>query len=95
MTEQTTFPYRQNPTMPTINNNGTDRETLMLAYLDAHKACSALLDAMDKATPHGRDYQLAPDRYEKARDEFSEHRRNINKAGSYLMDVVLGIYDQK
>jgi hypothetical protein len=41
---------------PTIHLNGTSRKELLSQFCEAHSAIGRAIDAMHKATPHGRDY---------------------------------------
>lgn len=92
MTDQ--LPLKQKPTLPTININGTDGRDLFASYSEAHSLAIALQDKLQTMRPHGRDYQLAPERYEKARAEFEQHVSNVAELRRYLTEITLGIHSQ-
>jgi hypothetical protein len=59
--------------MPAINWNGTDGNDLINQYRTTYEAFQPLLDAMAKATPHGRDYQTLPaGTFEKAQKQHTD-----------------------
>jgi hypothetical protein len=59
-------------TLPTVNLNGSSAHELLDQQLRVLRAVDALWEVMRVAAPHGRDYQLAPERYNLARGEFIE-----------------------
>lgn len=46
---------------PIINNNGTSREDLVNARIEAREACLALMQALGAIAPNGRDYIGQPE----------------------------------
>ena len=59
-------------TLPTVNMNGSSANELLDQQLRVLRAIDALWEAMRVAAPHGRDYQLAPERYDSARSDFND-----------------------
>ena len=59
-------------TLPTVSLNGSSAHELLDQQLRVLRAIDALWEAMRVAAPHGRDYQLAPERYSSARSDFNE-----------------------
>ena len=59
-------------TLPTVNMNGSSANELLDQQLRVLRAVDALWEAMRVAAPHGRDYQLAPERYDSARSDFND-----------------------
>lgn len=59
-------------TLPTVNMNGSSAHELLDQQLRVLRAAEALWEAMRVAAPHGRDYQLAPERYDLARSDFND-----------------------
>lgn len=58
------------PSVPTLNLNGTDGQSLFEAN---RAACTAVYEAeqiMHQTAPHGRDYIGHPEEFTKARDEY-------------------------
>lgn len=66
---------------PVVNMNGTSREELMRQAFDVSNAAEALIQALGRAAPHGRDYQTTSyERYSDDRmlwEKFVEHARDI------------------
>lgn len=69
---------------PTVNLNGTDRDTLLQQHLDAAEALRAAIKALDEAAPNGRDY-LPPGGDIKVAIAFHVERRKLIE--SVLRDV--------
>jgi hypothetical protein len=44
--------------VPTVHLNGTSQEELLEQWRNVYRATYTLLDALAKATPHGRDYYV-------------------------------------
>jgi hypothetical protein len=59
-------------TLPTVNMNGSSAHELLDQQLRVLRAIDALWEAMRVAAPHGRDYLLAPERYDSALSDFSD-----------------------
>ena len=59
-------------TLPTVNMNGSSAHELLDQQLRVLRAVDALWEVMRVAAPHGRDYQLAPERYDPARSDFND-----------------------
>jgi hypothetical protein len=59
-------------TLPTVNLNGSSASELLYQQLQVLRAIDALWEVMRVAAPHGRDYQLAPERYDSARSDFND-----------------------
>jgi hypothetical protein len=59
-------------TLPTVNMNGSSAHELLDQQLRVLRAIDTLWEAMRVAAPHGRDYQLAPERYDSARSDFND-----------------------
>jgi hypothetical protein len=53
---------------PTVNLNGTSRDELVAQQRAVIKALDVLIDKMAKASPHPRDWQLAPQEYIPAKE---------------------------
>lgn len=81
-------------TMPTVNINGTDGAALRHGYMLALNAVNDAIVAMGQTFPHGRDYQLAPERASVARAEFEAHVTAMAKVRDYLEEIVLDINAQ-
>jgi hypothetical protein len=70
---------------PYVNLNGTAREALVDAYVNAAGAVVSALTALAETAPHPRDYQTAPaGRYELAR---AEHEARVNALASVREDL--------
>jgi hypothetical protein len=73
------------PQAPFIHLNGSGRPRLIEQLTDVHEAATALLEALSRATPHGRDYYPLGDRaFQRAR---AEHQARIAKVTDILTDV--------
>jgi hypothetical protein len=66
---------------PIVNLNGTSRESLIQQAFDVSGAAEALIQALGRAAPHGRDYQTVGNKaYERDRElweKFVGHARDI------------------
>lgn len=70
---------------PTIHLNGSSRGDLFDAYVDATVAVEAAIDAVAKASPHGRDYYpQGGDAFDKARAEHNARLEALNKVANEL-----------
>ena len=58
--------------LPQINLNGSPKERLVEQQCDVMHACSALLKALQEATPNGRDYQHRPAELQPALEAWSQ-----------------------
>jgi hypothetical protein len=59
-------------TLPTVNMNGSSAHELLDQQLQVLRAIDALWEVMRVSAPHGRDYQLAPERWNDARNDFND-----------------------
>jgi hypothetical protein len=81
-------------TLPTVNLNGSSAHELLEQQLHVLRAIDALWEVMRVAAPHGRDYQLAPERYDSARNDFNDTvdaldliRSRANALALHLSDI--------
>jgi hypothetical protein len=58
--------------LPQISINGTAKKQLIEQQCDVMHAASALLKALQEATPHGRDYQHRPAELQPALEAWSQ-----------------------
>jgi hypothetical protein len=80
---------------PTVNLNGTDKIDLMNQVLDIKLALEKVNDVMAAATPHGRDYQLAPAGTDaEARNAWNQRRLILNAMTSEMYALAILIHDQ-
>ncbi len=82
--------------LPTVNFNGTDRETLLKDNVRILSAIADLREAINASTFHPRDYNTyGPNPkaydwcdfrppYQEARDERAKHIKKINEFGEYI-----------
>lgn len=64
--------------VPTVHLNGTSRDELLNQIRDAHQAVGAAMDALRKATPHGRDYYpQGPDAILSAQAEHEDRMQKL------------------
>lgn len=81
--------------VPTININGTSKESLFQNYLSALHAVEAARDALHDCAPHGRDYQTAAaGAYLEARKQHVLRLGKLESVISELMQILLSIQDQ-
>lgn len=59
--EETKGPPRAPVAVPRVNMNGTSKPILRAQYMAVYLASVELLSALDRAFPHGRDYQTYDD----------------------------------
>jgi len=86
MNETITYP------LPTVNLNGTDRETLLKDNVRILSAIADLREAINASTFHPRDYYAATVTegnygqapYQEAREERAKHIKKINEFGEYI-----------
>jgi hypothetical protein len=81
------------PTAPTVNNNGTSATGLRSQQRAVYDAASHLLQSLRDATPHGRDYQTAPNHcdYEIARNQNHAAQRAANEIKADAMAIAIAI----
>lgn len=82
------------PVIPTVNLNGTDGKVLLDGYVKAMELATALGNHLATINPHGRDFQLAPEKYEPAREQHSEIRNKLEQIYAHLEAVAIGIHNQ-
>ena len=58
--------------LPQISINGTAKKQLIEQQCNVMHAASALLKALQEASPHGRDYQHRPAEYQPALEAWSQ-----------------------
>ena len=84
------------PTFPTVNMNGTARDDLLAQVATAKSALRIAMDKFREMTPHGRDYQTAPEGdFEKARDQHFYRCAKLETFEQELHEIMLGIYNQR
>jgi hypothetical protein len=73
------------PQAPLIHLNGSGRQRLIEQLTDVHEAATALLEALSRATPHGRDYYpLGDAAFRRAQ---AEHRARVQQVTDILKDT--------
>lgn len=79
--------------VPMVNSNGTSRAELSQLYRTAWSDANALLEALMRATPHGRDYQgYATDaEYKQARAEHLARISSVQRVVDDLYALVLHV----
>ena len=76
--------------LPTVNFNGTDRETLLKDNVRILSAIADLREAINASTFHPRDYYIASPvllpkaPYQEARDERAKHINKIADFAEYI-----------
>ena len=75
--------------LPTVNLNGTDRETLLKDNVRILSAIADLREAINSSTFHPRDYYVATYQvgqapYQEARDERAKHINKIADFAEYI-----------
>lgn len=76
---------------PIVNINGADRESLKQQVLAAHDAVDEAIDKLLAMMPHGRDYQLNPDDYARARSQHYDRIRALEAVKEELALYALPI----
>ena len=71
--------------VPTVHLNGTSRESLLEQMTDASHALSAALQALQSASPHGRDYY--PQGKEAIRKASREHASRYERVRSVQREI--------
>lgn len=80
-------------TLPTVNMNGSSANELLQQQLHVLRAVDALWEVMRVAAPHGRDYQLAPERYDSARSDFNDTADALDLIKSRANTLALHLSD--
>lgn len=86
--------------LPTVNFNGTDRETLLKDNVRILSAIADLREAINASTFHPRDYYIATYKdvqsppYQEARDERAKHINKINEFAEYIEQHIEHLVDQ-
>jgi len=81
---------------PTINLNGTSREALLEQKTDLLHALREAQAALRRATPNGRDYQLAdPSWFERALERHTRQCRVLAKLVEEVMDEAEAILESE
>lgn len=75
-------------TRPYINLNGTSREALKEQQMAVCKASAALLQAMNDASPHGRDYRSTAD-WQAAREAWGEQYLRVARMEQEALDTAI------
>lgn len=72
--------------IPTVHMNGTSKKELFRQLFEAASAVTKAIDALNHATPHGRDYYLqGDDAIDRA---LAEHKARRAKLESVHEDIV-------
>lgn len=83
---------------PIVNINGTSKAELMRQLGEALKAAQTLIDALNEAMPHGRDYPNGPDcgaqEYRKARADMANRIALVREIFAQLLNIALDIDKQ-
>ena len=90
-------PYYQHE-VPTVNLNGTSKDSLLGDYLAIRNALNAAEMAFREATPHGRDYQTVPAgdaKASRAREAFHERRAILRAMAAEIEAVAIAINEQE
>jgi len=83
-------------TAPIINLNGTSADELMNQNIEAAEALRAAILALQKAAPHGRDYQTAMnDEYKQARAEHQARLVILNSVLDQIVSIGSDIHGQR
>ncbi len=80
-------------TKPTINLNGSSAAELAKQNREAYIAVQAAVNALCAITPHGRDYQLAPETYQAARDEHNARVKALQGVADELYQLAMFCHD--
>lgn len=70
---------------PTINLNGSSRDDLIEPRREAFDHLQAAIEALRKATPHGRDYPGDPERCSRDREEHFARLGQLQALSDRLM----------
>ena len=72
---------------PTINLNGTDRNTLFQQYRVAFLKCNEVMKHLETIEFNARDYPQGTESWQEARSEFVTHHLAISQAMEYFLDL--------
>jgi hypothetical protein len=82
--------------IPRVHWNGTSRDELLKQLADARQAIHDALDALAKATPHGRDYYvISPEAITEARDAHFSRVNRLQEVVTELEQIADGVFAQK
>ena len=82
--------------IPRVHRNGTSRDELLKQLADARQAIDQALEAMARATPHGRDYYVIGDRaIIQAREEHFARVAKLSEVLTELETISEGIDAQE
>jgi hypothetical protein len=82
-------------TKPTIHLNGTAAADLLKQYRSAYAAVSDAIEAICKASPHGRDYYpQGTDAINNAQSEHWERVAKLREVEKELMELALHVYQE-
>jgi hypothetical protein len=82
--------------LPQINLNGTSREALVAQQCDVLAAIRALQEALQEASPNGRDYQTAPmGTFNRAQEAWRERWQVIEDMRKEIEQHALAIQESK
>jgi hypothetical protein len=74
-----------------VNINGSTRSELFQQVVGIHAALTDAIEAIAKAMPHGRDYQVDPSKGYEARNAFLERRRALTAMREEFEALALAI----
>jgi phosphopantetheinyl transferase (holo-ACP synthase) len=80
---------------PLLNLNGSSAENLLEQLSDACSAVGAAREALAKATPHGRDYQLNQSDYQLARKQHEARQIALQAVAEELEAIAISVYNQQ
>ena len=81
--------------IPTVHLNGTSGEDLLEQITEAGSAAFALLKALERAAPNGRDYYVqGPDSLKRAEAEHRNRASKVKEVLSELERIAEGIAEQ-
>jgi hypothetical protein len=78
-----------------VHLKGTSKESLIEQYAEAYNAVGAAQEALQKASPNGRNYYPLPaGSFEKARNEYIEQAKKLAEVRTFLESLIIGIDEQ-
>ena len=77
-----------------VNLNGTSKDELLEQYRRVAEACRELKEALARATPHGRDFQLNEEDFQPARMVHTSHQIAVEDIEAHVADVVNNLWNQ-
>lgn len=80
---------------PTLNLNGSSMADLIEPRATARTAIVAVIEALSRAAPHGRDYPGDNDRYIADREEHDARILALHNISLELLNEAFGIQNQK